>query len=170
MSGGKGGKQTTSVDVPAWLEGAAQSNLDRAAQAASIGYVPYYGPDVAAMTPSQAAAMRGVGQAASAFGVGGEIDPYAGMPTAYDYGGMQAYSSGPLYDQALAYLKQKNPEQFAKLNAPFSGGGIGGYGAPAAPAPVAATAPAAGQQSYWSNGTKYVLGADGTYRSAADMR
>lgn len=115
---GGGGKNTTSVTVPAWLEQAAQRNLGRADELAQIGYTPYYGPDVAAMTPMQMAAMQGTNTAASAFGMP-TADPMAGMPAAMDYGGMPAYSSGGLYDQALAELERRMPGQFAALRAPF---------------------------------------------------
>jgi hypothetical protein len=115
---GGGGKNTTSVTVPAWLEEAAQRNLGRADELARIGYTPYYGPDVAAMTPMQMAAMQGTNMAASAFGMPA-ADPMAGMPAATNYGGMSAYSSGGLYDQALAELERRMPGQFAALRAPF---------------------------------------------------
>jgi hypothetical protein len=118
MAGGKGGSQTTSVQVPEWLETAAKGNLARADELAKIGYTPYYGPDVAAMTPSQIAAMQGTNAAASAFGLG-SVDPMAGMPAAQSFGGMQAYSSGGLYDQALADLQARAPGQFAAMRAPF---------------------------------------------------
>jgi hypothetical protein len=139
---GGGGKNTTSntsvVTVPEWLESAARQNLARADKLAQIGYTPYYGPDVAAMTPMQMAAMQGTNTAASAFGMP-TADPMAGMPAATNYGGMPAYSSGGLYDQALAELERRFPGQYAALRAPFidpvtgarprspfgSGGGIG---------------------------------------------
>lgn len=118
MAGGKGGSQTTSVQVPEWLETAAKGNLARADELAKIGYTPYYGPDVAAMTPSQIAAMQGTNAAASAFGLGA-VDPMAGMPVAQNFNGMQAYSSGGLYDQALADLQARASGQFAAMRAPF---------------------------------------------------
>jgi hypothetical protein len=115
-----GGKQTTTsaVQIPEWLEAAAQRNLAKADTLSQIGYTPYYGPDVAAMTPMQLAAMQGTNTAASAFGMP-TADPTAGMPAAQNYGGMQAYSSGSLYDQALAELQSRQPGQYAALRAPF---------------------------------------------------
>lgn len=142
MAGGKGGKQTTSVTVPEWLETAAKGNLARADELAKIGYTPYYGPDVAAMTPAQIAAMQGTNAAAQAFGLGG-FDPMAGMPQAQNFSGMQAYSSGGLYDQALADLEARAPGQFAALRAPFINPVTGA--APASPfgsTPLVAPAPA----------------------------
>ncbi len=113
-----GGSKTTSVAMPAWLEDAAKYSLGRAEQASKIGYTPYYGPDVAAMTPMQVAAMQGTNTAAGAFGLG-TADPMAGMPQAQNFNGMAAYSSGPMYDQALAELQRRQPGQYNALRAPF---------------------------------------------------
>jgi hypothetical protein len=139
--GGGSQTSTSSVQIPAWLEAAAQRNLAKADTLSQIGYTPYYGPDVAAMTPMQLAAMQGTNTAASAFGMP-TADPMAGMPAAQNYDGMQAYSSGSLYDQALAELQRRQPGQYAALRAPFidpvtgaqplapygSGGGYAGGG------------------------------------------
>ena len=119
MSGGKGGRSSTSVEIPAWLESAARQNIARADEIAQIGYVPYYGPDVAAMTPMQMSAGGNINAAASAFGLGAPTSAMAGMPPAMDYGGMSAYSSAPLYEQSLAQLQARRPGQFAALQAPF---------------------------------------------------
>ena len=53
MSGGKGGSQTSKVQIPSWIEGPATRNLQRAEQFAQMGYQPYYGPEVAAFNPMQ---------------------------------------------------------------------------------------------------------------------
>jgi hypothetical protein len=122
--GGKGGSTSTEVSIPAWLEQAAQSGLARGTQAAGIGYVPYRGPDIAALTPMQEAAMANTSAASSAFGLGASPMPGAGMPAAQTFaGGVRGYSSAPIYDQAVNELRMQNPEQYAKLMAPFSGGG-----------------------------------------------
>ena len=122
--GGKGGSTSTEVSIPAWLEQAAQSGLARGTQAAGIGYVPYRGPDVAALTPMQEAAMANTSMASSAFGLGASPLPGAGMPTVQTFAdGTRGYSSAPLYDQAVNELKMRDPAQYAKLMAPFSGGG-----------------------------------------------
>lgn len=123
---------TTEVKVPEYLETAARQNIDLGNQVSQIGYVPYYGPDVAAMTPMQMAAGDNIGAAASAFGLAMPTSTGAGMPTAMDYNGMSAYSSGPLYDQALAELQQRRPAQFEALQAmfidPVTGAREGGLG------------------------------------------
>jgi hypothetical protein len=154
---GGSGKTTTEVKVPAWLESAAQKNLAKADALAQIGYTPYYGPDVAAMTPMQMASMQGTNTAASAFGLPA-ADPMAGAPTAMNYGGMPAYSSGGMYDQALAELQRRQPAQYEALRAPFidpvtgaqpvapfgSGSTMGSKGgAEAAPVPAPVPAPVA---------------------------
>lgn len=147
--GGKGGKQTTEVQIPQWLEDAARANLARASDVSAIGYTPYYGPDVAAMTPMQQAAIQNVNQAASAFGMAAPSDPMAGMPQAQTFaGGVQGYSSAPLYEQSLESLQRARPAQYEAMNAMFidpvsgaydytpgmtMGAGKGGSASPAAP-------------------------------------
>jgi hypothetical protein len=59
-----------------------------------------------------------------------------GMPQAQDFGGMQAYSSAPLFEQSLEALAQNRPEQYKAIEGMFNptggtsyGGGYGGgYG------------------------------------------
>ena len=117
--GGKGGSQTTQVQIPEWLEEGARRNIAKAEDISQTGFVPYSGPDVAALTPLQQSAMLNTGAAASAYGLGG-ADPMAGMPQAQQFaGGLQGYSSFPIYDQALAELEARAPAQFEQLNAPF---------------------------------------------------
>ena len=49
MSGGKGGSSTTKVEIPNYLEDM-RENLREAKQVSRIGYVPKFGPQVAAFT------------------------------------------------------------------------------------------------------------------------
>ena len=122
--GGKGGSTSTEVSIPAWLEDAAKSGLARGTQAAGIGFAPYQGADVAALTPLQEAAMFNTSQASSAFGLGPSPAPSAGMPTVQTFAdGTRGYSAFPLYEQAVNALKMRDPAQYAKLTAPFDGGG-----------------------------------------------
>jgi hypothetical protein len=113
----KGGKQTTSVQLPKNIERAGAANIQQAQQIGRLGYVPYYGPEVAAMTPMQLAAGRGIGSAASAFGLpGGGMSPMQGMPPPQTFaGGVQGYSSGSIFDQALRELQQNRPGQYSAL-------------------------------------------------------
>ena len=117
--GGKGGSTTSTVKIPAWLEQAAQSNIRRAEDVAALGNVPYYGPDVAAMTPMQMSAGQGINTAAGAFGLGTN-DLSMGMPAPQTFaGGVQGYSSGALYDQALRELQTRAPGQYDAITNMF---------------------------------------------------
>ena len=120
MAGGGSETQTTNIEIPEWLQTAAQRNLARADQVSQIGYTPYYGPDVAAMTPMQVAAMQNTGAAASAFGLPTVSDPMAGMPAPQTFaGGVQGYSSAPLYQQSLEALRVNAPGQYAAIQSLF---------------------------------------------------
>ncbi|MEY4863800.1 MAG: hypothetical protein RLZ51_1895 [Pseudomonadota bacterium] len=138
--GGKGGKQTQQVKIPAWLEGGARQNMARADKLAQVGYTPYFGPDVAGFTPMQQAAFQNTNDAASAFGMAAPTDAMAGMPAPQTFaGGVQGYSSAPMFQQSIDALAAQRPGQFAALNAPFIdpvtgaepgspfGGGAGGF-------------------------------------------
>jgi len=173
MSGGKGGTTTSKVEIPKWLEDAAQSNLAKANEISQIGHTPYFGPDVAALTPLQQASMQNTQQAAQAFGTAAPTDVMAGMPESQTYaGGVQGYSSAPLYQQALSELQSQMPAQYAALQAPFTNPVTGA--APTAPfgSTVSATpAPAApvSQMSYSGRDDNSNGGSDfdwGAYRNS----
>jgi len=116
MSGGKGGSQTTQVEVPQYVEDAARANLAQGQEVSRIGYTPYYGPSVAAFSPMQTAAMQNAADFASAFGMAPQMDVTAGMPQAQEYaGGITGYSSAPLYEQAVAELAARRPAQAALI-------------------------------------------------------
>ena len=127
MSGGKGGSTTTvqKQEMPAWLDKAAQENLAQAKIASQIGYTPYYGPEVAALSPQQEMAMQNTFNAQQAFGMVPQGAQFStGMPTATDYsGGMKGYSSGSLFDQALAELRSRQPNIAAQYDKFYSGRG-----------------------------------------------
>ena len=121
MSGGKGGSQTSQVTVPQYIEDAARANLSRAGNVANIGPIRYEGPDVAAYSPMQMAAARGLSDTASAFGVAGggmsDQDLRGGMPEPTEFaGGVRGYSSAPMYDESLAALKASSPGQYDFIN------------------------------------------------------
>jgi hypothetical protein len=122
MSGGKGGGQSTKTEIPEWAEAATKRNLARAEEVQKIGYMPYYGPDVAGFTPTQQDAMANNLAAASAFGMAAPSDPMAGMPQAQDFGGgMSGYSSGGLFDQAVAEFERRKPAYAKEYNELFAG-------------------------------------------------
>jgi len=121
-----GGSQTTSVEIPEYIEDAAKFNLRQSGALgqpgiAQIGYVPYYGADVAAFTPTQEAAFQNVAGQAGAFGLttpaGGAM---AGMPTPQEFaGGVRGYSSAPLYEQSLGEFARRRPAQFNLIESLF---------------------------------------------------
>ena len=110
----KGGTTSGSTEIPAWLENAAIENINKARDVSQIGYVPYYGPDVAAFSPMQQQSMQSTGNAASAFGLAPQgFNAMAGMPQAETFaGGLQGYSSAPLYEQSLDKLFANAPAQY----------------------------------------------------------
>lgn len=116
MSDGMGGSQTTSVQLPDFLNQATQALTQRAQQTMNIGYQPYYGPSVAAFNPMQQAAFQGANDAASAFGLpsvqgnaGGGLDGMMGQPK--NFGGVLGYSSAPGFNRARHEWAQRNPGQ-----------------------------------------------------------
>lgn len=113
----KGGKQTTKVELPKNIQQAGESNIQQAQQVGQLGYVPYYGPEVAAMTPMQLAAGQGISSAAGAFGLpGGGMSPMQGMPQPQTFaGGIQGYSSGNVFEQALRDFQQNRPGQYQAM-------------------------------------------------------
>lgn len=135
MSGGKGGSQTVETKIPDYVQDASRDNIDAAKRIAQMGYVPYYGPDVAAATPQMTASWQGANDAAGAFGM-----PQAeiSVPEAQDFGGgVMGYSSAPMYEAALQELKRRRPDQYQAMNSVF-GQQAGGM-QPNAPRPTQPT-------------------------------
>lgn len=117
-SGGKGGSQTSRVEIPKYLETALKDNLGRSTEMSRLGYMPYYGPTVAAQSPQTIAAMNNNNALAQAYGMQ-TTDPTAGMPQAQNYGGVNAYSSGDIYDQSVDALATRRPGQAEAYNSFF---------------------------------------------------
>lgn len=132
--GGKGGSKTTETTIPEWVRAPADRNLQRAEAVQQLEYMPYYGPQVAAFTDNQTAAMQNNNNTASAFGLLAPTDAMSSMPTPTTYdNGMKGYSSMPIYDQAMEELTASNPENMDAYDALFGGrttfGLTGGGGA-----------------------------------------
>jgi len=132
--GGKGGSNTSAQSIPEWVSGPAQENLAQARVAGQIGYMPYYGPEVAGLSPMQQQSMQNTHSGLQAFGLAPEGQYQSGLPPAQTFaGGVQGYSSGNLFDQAVAELALRQPEiaaQYKKF-----------YSQPDAPPPPPAAAP-----------------------------
>ena len=120
MSGGKGGSTTSTVTIPQYIEDAARANLAKADEISKIGYTRYYGPDFAAFTPMQQASFQNTAGMADEFGLAGGGTGMGGMPAPTTYaGGVQGYSSAPMFEQSMAELEARRPGQYAAINAPF---------------------------------------------------
>jgi hypothetical protein len=118
--GGKGGSQTTQATIPDWAVEPTKRNLARSEVAQQVGYQPYMGADLAAVNPTQMAAMQSQLDTASAFGMSAPSTPMQGMPQAQDFGGgMMGYSAFPLFEQARQELGAANPEQQAIYDSLF---------------------------------------------------
>jgi len=101
------------IQPPQFVEDAQRDAIMRAMEAADLGYVPYQGPAVAALSPLQEAVMQGVANDALAFGIVDEpIDVMSGMPEKTTMGGVTGYSPYPMYIEALERLKQTAPAQY----------------------------------------------------------
>lgn len=115
-----GGSQTTKTKIPKWLQRAAQNGIARANEVSALGYTPHFGPDVAAPTQMQQSAFQNTANAASMFGLGAPTDAMAGMPQAQTFaGGVQGYSSAPMYQQALGALQQNMPGLYDQITGMF---------------------------------------------------
>ena len=129
MSGGKGGSQTSQVEIPQWIQQPSIRNMARAEALQKVGYQPYMGPDVAGLTSPQQQAMQANIDAASAFGL---VDPgmsaMDGMPQTSQFGGVSGYSSYPMYQQAVDNYETANPGQARQYNNLFVNpqSGLGG--------------------------------------------
>lgn len=136
--GGKGGVQTSEVKLPKNVEKFAEANMDFAKAASEIGYVPYQGNTVAALTPAQKSAMDMTSGALGAFnmGDGGSaasraqgLDPYTGMamdPTMT--GGVLGYSPMGIYEDAKSRVAPAQRRAIDSLFIDPQGGRIGDVG------------------------------------------
>ena len=133
--GGKGGSQTSAQSIPAWVEGPAKENLAQARVAGQIGYMPYYGPEVAGLSPMQQQSMQNTYSGLQAFGLAPQGQYQSNLPPVETFaGGVQGYGSGNLFDQAVAELALRQPEIAAQYNKFYS--------QPDAPPPAPVVAPA----------------------------
>lgn len=113
MSSGGGTTTVQKNEIPEWVQEAGKENLARANYVSQLGYMPNYGMDVAAFSPMQQQAMQNTANTASALFGTPQMDAMAGMPTPQTSNlGFSGYSSGDLYDQAMAQLQQRAPAQY----------------------------------------------------------
>jgi len=101
----------TKTQLPAWYEDAAKDLIALGKKRSTLGYVPYLGPDVAAITPQQEAGIKGYDAMSSAFGMpAGGAQALSYLPQATEFaGGVKGYSSFPGFEQSMKALKAKYP-------------------------------------------------------------
>jgi|11BtaG_2_1085332.scaffolds.fasta_scaffold04083_3 hypothetical protein len=104
-------KTTQESKIPEYLEEAGKIAMQQAQQIQQMGYMPYMGPEIAAVNPYEQAMAQNVGQMASAFGMSAPSSLDMGMPTVTQ-GGMTGYSSFPIYQSAMERLREQRPEQY----------------------------------------------------------
>jgi len=121
MSGGGSKKTKTKQDfkLPAWYEDAAKKMISFGDEASQGGYVPWMGPDVAALSPAAKAGFQGVDAMSGAFGMPtGASAAY--LPEEQTFaGGVKGYSSFPGFEESMEALKAKFPGMYdflAKYN------------------------------------------------------
>ncbi len=85
----------TTTKLPAWYEDAAKDLIALGKKRSTLGYVPWMGPDVAALDPASLAGMQGFDAMSAAFGMPGNSAASAQqyLPQATNYaGGVKGYS------------------------------------------------------------------------------
>ena len=109
-----GSKSTTVQEnkIPRYLEEAGQLAVEEAKKIKEMGYLPYFGPEVAAINPYEQAMAQNVGGMASAFGLAAPAAmDMSGVDTATS-GGVTGYTTAPAYFAALERLKETRPDQY----------------------------------------------------------
>lgn len=109
-----GSKSTTVQEnrIPRYLEEAGQLAVEEAKKIKEMGYLPYFGPEVAAINPYEQAMAQNVGSMASAFGLAAPAAmDMSGVDTATS-GGVTGYTTAPAYFAALERLKETRPDQY----------------------------------------------------------
>ena len=109
-----GSKSTTVQEnkIPRYLEEAGQLAVEEAKKIKEMGYLPYFGPEVAAINPYEQAMAQNVGSMASAYGLAAPAAmSMSGVDTATS-GGVTGYTTAPAYFSALERLKETRPDQY----------------------------------------------------------
>ena len=120
----KGGSTTTEKIAPKFAETAEQQKIGLGRDLSAMGYNPYFGPDIAAMSPLESAAYEGTNLMSGAFNMPTAVGGYMPQPTTFA-GGVQGYSSAPMFVESRDALRQYTPGSFDYLESfmvdPMSG-------------------------------------------------
>ena len=107
-----GSRSTTENKIPAYMEEAGKLAVEEAKKIKEMGYLPYFGPEVAAINPYEQAMAQNVGGMASAYGLAAPAAmSMSGVDTATS-GGITGYTTAPAYFSALERLKETRPDQY----------------------------------------------------------
>lgn len=109
-----GSKSTTVQEnkIPAYLEEAGKLAVGEAKKIKEMGYLPYFGPEVAAINPYEQAMAQNVGGMASAFGLAAPAAMDMSGVDAMTSGGVTGYTTAPAYFAALERLRETRPDQY----------------------------------------------------------
>ena len=111
----KGGRTDQTANMPAFGETLAQQTVGVGTDAASQGYTPMYGIDVAGFSPMQTAAFEGTDVMANAFNMPSN-GQQSYLPPTQTIGGVTGYSSGDVFDANVAELENRRPAQVDYIN------------------------------------------------------
>lgn len=125
--GGKGGEKKTEVKIPKELKKQAIANMELSNYVSRLPLMRNFGGAVAALTPQQQAGMAASDSAAASLGMpsAGFGGPNTGMnmpgmPAAQNFGGIQAYSTQPVYEDAMSRVPKNIREMYSTLFNPGS--------------------------------------------------
>ena len=123
MSGGKGGSQSSQVQIPGYMEDALRQQLARAQAVQNMPYAPIMGPTMAGFTSGQKAGMESQAALAQRMGIiPQEYDVASGyMPGAIDVGnGLTAYASYPGAKERVLAAYEENPQLRRSMEALYT--------------------------------------------------
>jgi len=170
-----GSKSTVENKIPAYMEDAGKLAVEEAKKIKEMGYLPYFGPEVAAINPYEQAMAQNVGGMASAFGLAAPAAmDMSGVSTATS-GGVTGYTTAPAYFAALERLKETRPDQyefFAGLGRfdPITGAANPNYNSkPRNPLLAAAGLGSSSEGGGYNDSVSSAMGTSTGYTSFGDM-
>jgi hypothetical protein len=156
-------EQKTTTTLPAWYEDAAKELIALGKKRSQLGYVPWMGPDVAALDPASLAGMQGFDAMSQAFGMpaGAAAGAQQYLPQAQEYaGGVKGYSGFPAFEEAQKALKAKYPGIYEYLQSFSIPTGEAGTGTPPPSGGGSGTPPPSGGGGGGGSGSQYPFGGE----------
>ena len=116
-SGGKGGKQESTFELPPWLEAESKELIRRGKDLAKLPPMPYTGLTMAAPSGATKQGLTNSNLAANALGIGMTGDILAGLPQETEMDGMTGYRAYDLYTSEVDRQREINPSLIARYEA-----------------------------------------------------